>query len=103
MVLGLHVLYQLGLFRGSQPEGERTALLNQVGLLSSMSSAANTAWVFAWHYEMIPLSVLLIAVILVCLILITNSLRAVNRTVGERWLVGVPFSVLFTQCLLLSA
>ncbi|MEE9243029.1 MAG: hypothetical protein V3U55_03090 [Mycobacterium sp.] len=83
-MLVLHVLYQLGLFRGSQPEGERTALLNQVGLLSSMSSAANTAWVFAWHHGMIPLSVLLIAVILVCLILITNSPRAVNLTVRER-------------------
>ncbi len=83
-MLVLHVLYQLGLFRGSQPEGERTALLNQVGLLSSMSSAANTAWVFAWHHGMIPLSVLLIAVILVYLILITNSPRAVNLTVRER-------------------
>jgi len=95
LLLGMHVLYQLGLFRGSQAEGERTALLNRVGLLFSMSSVANTAWLFAWHYEMIPLSVVLIAVILVSLILITNSLRAVNLTARERWFVGVPFSVYF--------
>ena len=95
LLLGLHVLYQLGLFRGSQPEGERTALLNQVGLLFSLSSAANTAWVFAWHYDMIPLSVVLIAVILICLILITSSLRMANLTERERWFVGVPFSVYF--------
>ncbi len=95
LLLGLHVLYQLGLFRGSQPHDERTALLNRIGLLFSVSSAANAAWVFAWHYEMIPLSVVLITVILVCLILITNSLRTANLTARERWFVGVPFSVYF--------
>ncbi len=97
LLLGLHVLYQLGLFRGSQPEGERIALLNRVGLLFlfSISSVANTAWVFAWHYGMIPLSVVLIAVILVCLILITNGLRAAKLTAREQWFVGVPFSVYF--------
>ncbi|MCH9735290.1 MAG: tryptophan-rich sensory protein [Actinomycetia bacterium] len=95
LLLGLHVLYQLGLFRGSQPDDERTALLNRVGLLFSMSSVANTAWIFAWHYEMIPLSVLLIAAILICLILIANNLRSVDLTVRERWFVQVPFSVYF--------
>ena len=95
LLLGLHVLYQLGMFRGSQPGGERTDLLNRVGLLFSISSLANTAWVFAWHYQLIPLSAVPIAVILVCLILGTNSLRAANLTVRERWFVGVPFSVYF--------
>lgn len=95
LLLGLHVLYQLGLFRGAQPEGERTALLNRIGLLFSMSSVANTAWVFAWHYGLIPLSAVLIVVILVCLILIANSVRAANLSGRERWFVGVPFSVYF--------
>lgn len=95
LLLGLHVLYQLGLFRGSQPDEERTALLNRVGLLFSMSSVANTAWVFAWHYGMIPLSAVLIAVILVCLILITNGLRVADLSARERWMMGVPFSVYF--------
>lgn len=95
LLLGLHVLYQLGLFRGAQPEGERTALLNRIGLLFSMSSVANTAWVFTWHYGLIPLSAVLIVVILVCLILIANSVRATNLSGRERWFVGVPFSVYF--------
>ena len=42
-----------------------TALLNRVGVLFSISSLANTAWVFAWHYDVIPLSAVLIVVILV--------------------------------------
>jgi len=95
LLLGLHVLYQLGLFRGSERAGDRTALLNRVGVLFSISSLANTAWVFAWHYDIIALSVVLIVVMLVCLILIANTLRASNLTVRERWFVGVPFSVYF--------
>ena len=67
------MLYQLGLFRGG-PSGQ-TALLNRVGVLFSVSSLANTAWVFAWHYDVIRLSAVLIVTILVCLILITDALR----------------------------
>lgn len=94
LLLGAHVLYQLGLFHGS-PGRDRVPLLNPVGVLFSVSSVANAAWVFAWHYGMIPLSVVLIGVILVCLILITNNLRSAKLTVRERWFVGVPFSVYF--------
>ncbi|MCB0936046.1 MAG: tryptophan-rich sensory protein [Mycobacterium sp.] len=94
LLLGLHVLHQLGLFRGERG-ADRDALLNRVGVLFSISSLANTAWVFAWHYDIIPLSAVLIIAILVCLILITNTLRTAGLTGRERWLVGVPFSVYF--------
>ena len=47
------VLYQLGFFRGGERSADRDALLNRVGLLFSISSLANTAWVFAWHYDII--------------------------------------------------
>jgi hypothetical protein len=64
-------------------------------VLFAVSSLANTAWVFAWHYDVIWLSVVLIVTILVCLILIAETLRTANLTVRQRWLVGVPFSVYF--------
>jgi hypothetical protein len=95
LLLGLHVLYQLGLFRDTAPDVGRTALLNRVGVLFAISSLANTAWVFAWHYDVIALSAVLIVVILVCLILIADTLRVARLTTRERWLVGVPFSVYF--------
>ena len=50
---------------------------------------------FAWHYDVIWLSVVLIVTILVCLVLIAGMLRNANLTVRQRWLVGVPFSVYF--------
>ncbi|MGD9618703.1 MAG: tryptophan-rich sensory protein [Mycolicibacterium sp.] len=95
LLLGIHVLYQLGFFHGRQPGSERTALLNRIGLLFATSSVANTAWVFAWHYGLIPLSAVLIVVILVCLILIANAVRVADLSARERWFVGVPFSVYF--------
>jgi len=95
LLLGLHVLYQLGLFRDATPDVGRTALLNRVGVLFAISSLANTAWVFAWHYDVIALSAVLIVVILVCLILIADTLRVSRLTTREKWFVGVPFSVYF--------
>lgn len=95
LLLGLHVLYQLGLFREDAPDVGRTPLLNRVGVLFSISSLANTAWVFAWHYDVIPLSVVLILVILVCLILIADTLRVAHLTTREKWFVAIPFSVYF--------
>ena len=95
LLLGAHVLYQLGLFRDSPDTAEQSALLNRVGALFAISSLANTAWVFAWHYDNIPLSVVLIVVILVCLALITTALRRVHLTGRRRWFIGVPFSVYF--------
>jgi len=95
LLLGAYVLYQLGLFRDSPDTAADTALLNRVGVLFAVSSLANTAWVFAWHYDYIPLSAVLIVVILVCLALIVVTLRAANLTGRRRWFVGVPFSVYF--------
>ena len=65
LLLGAHVLYQLGLFRDRPETPEEAALLNRVGILFAVSSIANTAWVFAWHFDLIPLSAVLIVTILV--------------------------------------
>ena len=95
LLLGLHVLYQLGLFRGTAPDVGRSALLNRVGVLFAVSSLANVAWIFAWHYDVIALSAVLILVMLVCLILIADTLRVARLSTRERWFVGLPFSVYF--------
>lgn len=95
LLLAAHVLYQLGLFRDGPETPAQAALLNRVGVLFTVSSLANTAWIFSWHYDFIPLSVVLITVLLVCLALIVTTLRRSNLTGRQRWLVGVPFSVYF--------
>ena len=95
LLLGADVLYQLGLFRDGPETPRDTALLNRVGILFAVSSLANTAWVFAWHYDLIPLSAILIVVILVCLALITGTVSTAGLTGRQRWFIGVPFSVYF--------
>ncbi len=95
LLLALHVLYQLGLFQASDGDRDHQALLNKVGLYFSISSLANTAWVFAWHYDRIAVAAVLITVILVCLIAITRTVLAANPTTRDRLFVGLPFSVYF--------
>ena len=95
LLLGAHVLYQLGLFRDGPETPAQSALLNRVGVLFSISSLVNTAWIFAWHYDYIAISAVLTTVILVCLALISITLRNANLVGRQRWLVGLPFSVYF--------
>lgn len=95
LLLGAHVLYQWGLFRSRPETPAEGALLNRIGLLFAASSIANTAWVFAWHYDLIPLSAVLIVMILVCLALITTTIRRSTPTGRRWWFVSVPFSVYF--------
>lgn len=92
-LLALHILYQWGLFH--KDGVQNGPLLRKVGILFAISSLANTAWVFAWHYDQILISTLLIASILVLLGLIVTTLRDHSLTAREHWLVRVPFSVYF--------
>lgn len=95
LLLGAHVLYQLGMFRDGPETPDQSALLNRVGILFSISSLVNTAWIFAWHYDYIAISAVLTSVILICLALISVTLRSANLVGRQRRLVGLPFSVYF--------
>jgi hypothetical protein len=93
VLLALHILYQWGLFQKSS--SSNGPLLRKIGILFALSSLANTAWVFAWHYDQILLSTVLIATILVLLALITVMLRDRPLSTREQWFIRVPFSVYF--------
>lgn len=92
-LLAINILYQWGLFRREGVENE--PLLRKVGILFAVSSLANTAWVFAWHYDQILLSTVLIAFILAMLAAIVLALRDYPLTRLEHWLVRLPFSIYF--------
>lgn len=85
LLLG-YILYQWGVL-GNRPQ--KDALWKQVGVYFSISSFANVLWIFAWHYQRIGLSLLLIIIILICLIRIVESLQ--HEGFGAR----LPFSVYF--------
>ena len=100
LLLGAHVLYQFGLFhvsddKGAVGESRRVSLLERVGVLFSLSSIANVAWILSWHYDLILVSTLLLATMLVLLILITRTILTADLTPRDRIFIRLPFSVYF--------
>ena len=59
------------------------------------TSLANILWIFAWHYDFIGLSVLIMATLLILLIKIADVLRAEQLTPREKLFISAPFSVYF--------
>lgn len=94
LLLAGYTVYQLGLFQ-KEKSILRDGLLTKVGVLFSISSAANAIWIFAWHYEILTASMMLMVVILVCLILINQILSKETLPPSEKLFVRLPFSVYF--------
>jgi hypothetical protein len=60
-----------------------------------VSSAANIAWLLAWHYQRFPLSMLAMLTLLISLMLIYSRLEIGERgaSSGGKWFVNVPMSL----------
>jgi len=69
--------------------------LKKINPLFIATSLANISWIFAWHYDYIGLSVLIMAALLVLLIKITDILRVERFTALEKISIRAPFSVYF--------
>lgn len=93
LLLG-YTLYQLGLFRNNKSYASQD-LLNKVGIFFTISSIANTVWIFAWQYFAIPSSMILMIIILVCLIIITNEINKSKLSTRDKIFIRLPFSVYF--------
>jgi hypothetical protein len=60
-----------------------------------ISCAVNATWIFLWHYEFFPLSLVAMLVLLGSLIAVYLGLRSGSQSpsTGELWLVWLPFSI----------
>lgn len=94
LLLAGYSVYQLGLFQKDK-NMIKTELLNKVGIWFSISSIANIIWIFSWHYKIIPLSMLLMIVILICLMFIINLIKKESLTFKEKIFIKLPFSIYF--------
>lgn len=58
-------------------------------------AAANSAWIFLWHYERFPLTLVAMLVLLATLIgvYLNLNIRRGQAPEQERWLVHTPFSI----------
>jgi hypothetical protein len=69
--------------------------LRRIGYWPAFSCVANGAWLFLWHYQRFPLTLVAMGTLLLSLIVIYLRL-GIGRTrvsVAERWLVRLPFSI----------
>ncbi|QQG52503.1 MAG: tryptophan-rich sensory protein [Candidatus Falkowbacteria bacterium] len=94
LLLASYCLYQFGLFQNDRGRG-KAALFQKIGLYFILSSLANIAWIFSWHYDFIGISVVLMAVILFSLIKIADILNKEKLLLKEKFFIRVPFSVYF--------
>jgi hypothetical protein len=95
LLLACFVLYQFGAFKGNEST-YRNDLIQEIGPYFAISSLANAAWIFAWHYRMVGVSVVLIFIILYCLAVIVSQISKYDLLpVKEKILVKIPFSIYF--------
>jgi len=94
LLLAGYTLYQLGFFN-LENKAVKEDLFEKVGLYFSISSIANVAWIFSWHYHLIALSMLLMVIILICLIWIVRHITNEELSLREKIFIRLPFSVYF--------
>ena len=92
--LALYVLYQFGFLRLNQ-KVSLDLVFNTIGPAFILSSLANSAWIFAWHYDRIALSMGLMIVLLLCLLTIVNMLKRTKLNTRGKVFVKIPFSIYF--------
>ncbi|MFO7844077.1 MAG: tryptophan-rich sensory protein, partial [Bacteroidales bacterium] len=90
LLLAGYVVYQF-----TKSGQNQKKLLQKVNIYFIATSVANICWVFAWHYDFIGLSLLIMAALLFFLIRIADILRDEQLTLQDKLFVHAPFSVYF--------
>jgi hypothetical protein len=93
VLLGIFVIYPL--IPSVRRDAQKVDFVQRIGPLFFISCLANIGWIFAWHYQILPLSLVLMLVLLGCLLAIYVRLNIgkSEATKVKRYLVLLPFSV----------
>jgi len=77
------------------PSQRKNPRLRATGWWIVLGGLANSAWIFLWHYEQFPLTLVAMLVLLVTLIMTYLGLGSGRTRVppAERWLARLPFSI----------
>ena len=95
ILLAIYVTY--GLIQAIKMPSPAAPFMRSIGLLFVITCIANAAWIFSWHYEVLPLSLFLMLILLVTLAAIYARLNVGKAPArpAEKYLVHLPFSVYF--------
>ena len=93
VLLGIFVIYPL--VPRVRRDPQKVEFVRRIGPLFFISCLANIGWIFAWHYQILPLSLVFMLILLGCLLAIYLTLKVgrSEATKAERYLVHLPFSV----------
>jgi len=86
-LLGIYVIYQF-----QKKKNNLTEKINKIFIVNAL---LNASWIFAWHYDVIWLSVIIMLGLLLTLIKIADILKSNSLTSEEKWFIKLPFSVYF--------
>ncbi len=77
------------------PSQRENPMLRRVGYWFALSCVANATWLICFHYNLFPLSMVAMIVLLVALIVIYTRLEIGQKALAlkEKWLLHIPFSV----------
>ncbi|MFC1910907.1 hypothetical protein ACFLXC_06500 [Chloroflexota bacterium] len=93
ILLAIYMVYQaVTAFKG-KTDGK--PFIEKIGIFFFLSSLANMAWIFAWHYEMVALSLVFMLFLLGFLLAIylRLSIGKSDSSKAERAMVHLPFSI----------
>jgi hypothetical protein len=93
VLLGIFVIYPL--IPSVRRDPQKVNFIGRIGPLFFISCLANIGWIFAWHYQIVHLSLVLMLILLGCLLVIYLRLNVgkSETTRAERYFVHLPFSV----------
>ena len=74
---------------------QKIEFVNKIGPLFFISCLANIGWIFAWHYQILPLSLVFMLILLGCLLAVFLRLKVGKSEAAkaERYFAHLPFSV----------
>lgn len=77
------------------PAQKENELIKKISPVYWVGNLANTAWIFLWHYEFFPLTLIAMLTILVTLLFIYTQLSKARLGLSrnQKWFVELPFSV----------
>ncbi len=70
-------------------------LVQKIGIWYFLSSLLNASWILVWHFELVPISVAVMLVMLVSLIVVNFAIYngSANLSLWERFITKAPFGV----------
>lgn len=92
LLLAAYTIYQFDFFKSRVLNKN---IIEKIGIYFTITSIANSIWIFLWHYRAISLSVIMIVLMLIFLIIINMKLKKEELIFREKLFIKLPFSIYF--------